>query len=184
MTLFTMRDKVINTQRPRRDGTVVDTIIIHAMSEYIITNGDTMFALDFLNEIQLGCHYFIAPDGLVLQGVSPDFRAPHVGRSEFKGRKWLNETSIGIEFLVPGVNTYLEFLQALSIGDPFTDEQYSSAAELVAKIQKNYSEISGHRIIGHDAVSGDDIRGEKRGKKDPGPHFNWSSFQFLIGEAS
>jgi len=173
MTLLTARDSVIETQRPRRESTVVDTIIIHAMSEYIVSEGNIIFALDFLNEIQSGCHYFIAPDGLVINGVNPEFRTPHVGRSKFGTRKWLNETSIGIEFLIPGVNTYSRFIKALNYKDPFTDEQYTAGAELITKLQKNYSKISWTRIVGHDHVSGDDVRGEGRGKKDPGKNFNW-----------
>ncbi len=182
MTQITIRDDKIETQKTRRSNTTIDLIIIHAMSEYLINeNGETVFAVNFLNEIQLGCHYFISPDGSVINGVHPDWRTPHVGRSEFKGRKWLNETSIGIEFLVQGINTYGEFLQALRLGDPFTDEQYSSGAELVASLREKYK-MPLERTFGHDAVSGDDVRGEGRGKQDPGPNFNWSSFQLLIGD--
>ncbi len=182
MTLKTTRDTVIDTQRPRRESTVVDLVIIHAMSEYVVSEGNTIFALDFLNEIQLGCHYFIAPDGLVLNGVNPDFRTPHVGRSELGGRKWLNETSIGIEFLVPGVNTYSKFLKTLNCKNPFTSEQYTAGAGLVAKLKKNFPEIDkGHRVVGHDNVSGDDVRGEGRGKKDPGSKFDWGKLNSLTG---
>jgi len=182
MTLFTFRDTTIGTQRPRRANTVVDTIIIHAMSEYVVSEGRTIFSMDFLNEIQLGCHYFIAPDGLTIKGVAPNFRTPHVGRSEYLGRKWLNETSVGIEFLVQGINTYTEFVQALLIGDPFTDEQYKAGGELIARLKKNFPSILA-RIVGHMNVSGDDVRGDGRGKVDPGQHFNWEALTAQTEEA-
>jgi len=173
MTLLTARDKVSSVQRPRRESTTVDTIIIHAMSEYLHHEDQVVFAMDFLNDIQLGCHYFIAPDGLVINGVNPDFRTPHVGRSEYMGRKWLNETSIGIEFLVPGINTYDEFILALNSPKYlFSPEQYKAGAELIAILRGSYSSIE-NRIMGHETVSGDSVRGKGRGKKDPGPYFNW-----------
>ena len=182
MTQFTVRDTGIGTQRPRRESTVVDTIIIHSMTEYVVPDGRTIFAMDFLNEIQLGAHYFIAPDGLTIRGVAPDFRTPHVGKSEYLGRKWLNETSIGIEFLVPGIHTYKEFVQALLIGDPFTDEQYRAGGELIASLKKQFPSILA-RISGHMNVSSDAIRGDGRGKVDPGRHFNWEALTAQTEEA-
>lgn len=181
MTLFTFRDTTISTQRPRRESTTVDTIIIHAMSEYLIHERKVVCAMDFLNDIQLGCHYFIAPDGLVIKGVAPDFRTPHVGRSEYLGRKWLNETSIGIEFLVPGINLYTEFVTILRTGDPFSDEQYKFGGELVANLKQQFPSILA-RIVGHMNVSGEDVRGDGRGKPDPGQHFNWEALTTQIEE--
>lgn len=172
MTFKTVRAGSIHVQRPRRESTVVDTIIIHAMSEYLVYEGEVTFALDFLNDIQLGCHYFIAPDGLVLSGVNPDFRTPHVGRSEYKGRKWLNETSIGIEFLVPGINTYDEFIKTLNTDHAFSADQYQAGAELIARLKSSHPSIL-NRVIGHSTVSGDDVRGPGRGKLDPGQYFKW-----------
>jgi len=183
MTLFTARDKNISVQRPRRETTTVDTIIIHAMSEYLHHEGKVVCAMDFLNDIQLGCHYFIAPDGLVLNGVAPEFRTPHVGKSEYLDRKWLNETSIGIEFLVPGINTYDNFLIKLDSRDTFTDEQYKSGGELIARLNKNFPSTIA-RAVGHMSVSGDDVRGEGRGKKDPGEYFNWGALDSFTEEAA
>jgi len=182
MTLLTFRDTTISTQRPRREATAVDTIIIHAMSEYVVSDGRTIFAMDFLNEIQLGAHYFIAPDGLVIKGVAPEFRTPHVGKSVHLGRNWLNETSIGIEFLIQGINTYTEFVTTLRVGDPFTDEQYKAGGELIAKLKTTFPSIV-QRIVGHSNVSGDDVRGDGRGKVDPGQHFNWEGLTAQIEEA-
>ncbi len=176
MTLKTFRDTTINVQRPRREETVIDIIIIHAMSEYIVTEGRTVFAMDFLNEIQLGCHFFIAPDGMVIKGVRPEFRTPHVGKSEYMGRKWLNETSIGIEFLVHGINSYAKFKGIMrgSVGgtEPFTDEQYEAGGELIARLNHDYPKTVS-RVTAHSVVSDDNIRGVGRGKLDPGAFFNW-----------
>jgi len=183
MTLFTARDKAIFVQKPRRKSTTVDTIIIHAMSEYLYHDGNVVFCVDFLNDIQLGCHYFIAPDGLVINGVNPDFRTPHVGRSEYLGRKWLNETSIGIEFLIAGVSwNYAVFADAMKVGKQITDEQYKSGGELIATLKKKFPSILS-RIVGHMNVSGDNIRGEGRGKIDPGQHFNWEALTTFTEEA-
>ncbi len=173
-----VRDRKIEAVRMRKPDTVVDTIIIHAMSEYIVNEGETMFCVDFLNEIQYGAHYFILPDGTIFEGVIPLNRTPHVGRSEYYNRKWLNETSIGIEFLVDGVNDYATFIQRINARQskkhrpPFTDDQYKAGAQLILDLQDQFGSILG-RIVGHSEVSGDDVRGEGRGKRDPGKNFNW-----------
>ena len=174
MTYKTIRDRSIQTNRPRRESTTVDIIIIHAMSEYVVSDGRVIYCTDFLNEIQLGAHYFISPDGVVTKGCDPRWRTPHVGRSAYLGRKWLNETSIGIEFLIPGVNSYGEFLTKMRDVDPFSTEQYEAGGELIARLKKDFPEINS-RITGHSHVSGDDVRGERRGKEDPGEHFNWEA---------
>ena len=178
MTYKVFRDDTISTNRPRRESTVVDTIIIHAMSEYVVSEGRTIHCITFLNEIQLGAHYFISPDGTVTKGCDPRFRTPHVGRSEYLGRKWLNETSIGIEFLVPGVNSYKFFVDIMANEDPFSTEQYEAGGKLVAKLGIEFPSIEPStlgRIVGHNTVSGDKVRGKDRGKKDPGEHFNWEA---------
>jgi len=181
MSIKIARDRKIETQGPRKEKAVVDIIVIHAMSEYLINNeGEVTFAMDFLNDIQLGCHYFIAPDGLLIQGVEPEFKTPHVGRSSFRGRNWLNGTSIGIEFLVPGINSYTQFIDTLRNGDPFTDQQYHTGSNLVARLNREYGDP---HLLGHDSVSGDDVRGKGRGKYDPGPNFNWSTFIEMIANS-
>jgi len=172
----------ILASRMRKESTTVDTIIIHSMSEYIVNEGDIIHAIDFLNDIDLGAHYFIAPDGLVTVGVHPEFRTSHVGRSEYKGRKWLNETSIGIEFLVDGVSTYQKFLNRISSPTYlYTSEQYIAGGELIAGLKEQFPKIL-DRIIGHDAVSGDGVRGEGRGKRDPGDYFDWGMLEGIIRE--
>lgn len=175
--------RTILARRMRKHETKIDIIIIHAMSEYVVSDGNIIHCMDFLNDIDLGAHYFIAPDGLITNGVPPEYRTPHVGRSQYNGRKWLNETSIGIEFLLPGVNTYGEFRQALNEPEPFSSEQYLAGAELVAKLQIKFPATEGN-VIGHDDVAGDDVRGEGRGKKDPGSNFNWGTFLALVKDIS
>lgn len=173
------RHRNIKAQRERKESTVVDTIIIHAMSEYIINEGETQFCINFLNDIDLGAHYFIAPDGQVIHAMNPRHRTSHVGNSEYLGRKWLNETSIGIEFLVDGVNNYSRFIQRIDDDDeksPFTDEQYEAGQRLIYDIQEQFPKVR-NRIVGHNAVSGDRVRGKRRGKRDPGLNFDWSQLE-------
>jgi len=173
------RDATILAARPRRTGTVVDTVIVHAMSEYIVNGSRTQFCINFLNEIDFGAHYFITPDGVVIAAVSISNRTSHVGSSKYKGRKWLNETSIGIEFLVDGRNSYGRFIKRISDPRPrefpFTSEQYDAGVELILQLQMNHPQIE-DRIVRHCDVSGDEVRGEGRGKRDPGSNFAWKTF--------
>jgi N-acetyl-anhydromuramyl-L-alanine amidase AmpD len=105
----------------RPEGTVVDTIVLHAT------------VLDTLDEVvekfadpssQVSAHYTIDRDGTIVCHVSEDLRAWHAGQSRMKdGRVSVNDFSIGIEMV--NLNDGL---------DPFPDAQIQAMRELVAAI--------------------------------------------------
>lgn len=140
-----------NHPRPRQmDGSYnVDKIIVHAMAEWIELGDNDQQAWEYLNTIGLSAHYFVTPTGVIIQQVEEDRVAYHA-----KGH---NETSIGVEFLVPGVHTYSTFLEA--IDKPWSlSEQFEAGKKLIAGIR---TRLGGVEIFGHNEVS-------PGRKKDPG----------------
>src|SRR5262249_56973566 len=98
----------------------------------------------------------VGKDGIIVQGVPESERAWHAGKSEFKGRKDVNDFSIGIELVNLGDDK-----------DPYTDRQYRSLGRLVAYLQDKYG-IPKDRITGHK-----DIAIPKGRKKDPSNNFSY-----------
>lgn len=151
----------------RSSSTKLDKIVIHAMSEYIDYEGEHMHASTFLNRIGLSCHYMISPSGNIIQCGNPsELRAWHA-----KGH---NLTSIGIEILVPGLNSYSEFIKTLN-HSWVSSKQYQALAELCAVCMDDYDMIlrCERHIFGHDQL-------DPKRKKDPGKCFNWEFLFTLI----
>ena len=131
-----------------------NTVIIHAIGEFIHYDGRILHAVDFLREIGLSAHALICTDGSVIQ-----CRELNQGAYHAKGH---NSHSIGIEFLVPGVHTYGSFIEAIS--KPYlTDAQFETGIELC----RNWG--AGREMQRHSDV--DPAR-----KKDPGEGFPWVKF--------
>ena len=97
-------------------------IILHAMGEYIDTDGRDFFALDFLKKIGLSVHMFITPSGVAIR--SREFTE---GAYHAKGH---NTNTLGIEFLVPGLHTYESFLEAID-KKYLTDAAFKTGLEVV-----------------------------------------------------
>lgn len=69
------------------------------------TGGTTLEGVvnTFLNkDMKVSAHIIIDRDGTVIQMVPFNYIAWHAGKSEWKGKKWLNNYSIGIEFVNVG----------------------------------------------------------------------------------
>lgn len=71
-------------------------IVMHATA-----NQSLSVAIDWFRrpESQVSAHYLVDKDGAIVQMVTDDKRAWHVGRSEFQGDRDLNNISIGIEMV-------------------------------------------------------------------------------------
>ena len=155
-------------------GAAVELVLIHSISlppgDY---GGDAIERL-FMNRLdwdahpyyaqirglQVSSHFVVRRDGALLQFVSCDERAWHAGASEWRGRTDCNDFSIGIE---------LEGLE----GDQFEPRQYAQLVALTKAIALRYP-VRG--VAGHEHVA--------PGRKfDPGPGFDWPTFQTNLGWA-
>lgn len=140
-------------------GVPIDTIIIHYTG--MMSEED---ALDRLcdrseaarNRGRVSAHYMICEDGRIFSLVDERDRAWHAGVSFWRGRKNLNDTSIGIELANPGH----EFGYQI-----FPRAQMESLLELCQSICKRHP-IKPDFVLGHSDVA-------PNRKRDPGEKFNW-----------
>lgn len=155
----------------RPAGTLIDALIIHAISlppgEFGGTDIEQLFCNRLKNDshpfyseiagLTVSAHLLIRRDGQVLQFVPFQERAWHAGVSELQGRTRVNDFSIGIE------------LEG-SDYTPFEDAQYLALAAVTQALRAVYPQITPERIVGHI-----DIAPER--KRDPGPYFNWLRYR-------
>lgn len=155
----------------RPPDTEPDTVVIHAISlppgQY---GGDRIDDL-FLNQLdpsahayfrtvcnlRVSSHFLVRRDGEIAQFVPVSRRAWHAGVSEFEGRNFVNDFSVGIE--LEGTDD-----------TPFESVQYDSLSLLTRLLISAYPGINMKRIVGHSDIA-------PGRKADPGPHFDW--FRFL-----
>lgn len=157
---------------PRPEGVAVSLAVIHSISlppgeyggdaiERLFTNRLDWDAHPYFQQIrgaEVSAHFVIRRDGAALQFVSCDRRAWHAGRSHWRGRDNCNDFSVGIE---------LEGLE----GETFEDAQMRTLAALLQALRKRYpiADVAGHEHVAP-------------GRKiDPGPGFDWSALQALLG---
>lgn len=138
------------------------------MAEYV----ESVEASEFLQDIGLSAHYLVYPDGKIAVCVNPENRAYHAGVSAWKGENDLNQSFIGIEVLVPGNYTWGGFVEAIKDPESFNQQQYEACGRLCNYLMLRYPDITMDRILRHSEVSGDDVRGEGKGKIDPGTGFD------------
>ena len=151
----------------RPDGTVIDLLVVHAISLPPGCFGTPHIDAFFRNRLDVGAHPFfssiaslrvsahavIARDGAIVQYVPFTMRAWHAGVSCFEGRHRCNDFSIGIE---------LEGSDDI----PYEAAQYRSLGLLCVALMQRWPAIVPERIVGHcDIAPGR--------KTDPGPAFDW-----------
>lgn len=130
-----------------------DTIVIHAMAEYV---GEE-HAPDFLLRSGLSAHALVAPDGTLYRCRDDDQGAYHA--------KGFNRHSLGIEVLVAGRHGYDSFAKAIAL-HYITDAQY---AAVLAQCQEWLKLHDITRVVRHSDLS--------PGRKiDPGAGFPWGRF--------
>lgn len=139
--------------------TVIDTIIIHYTGmataeealERLCDNSDAAQARG-----RVSAHYMIDEEGKIYALVDERDRAWHAGVSFWRGRKNINDFSIGIELVNPGH----EFEYR-----PFPRVQMDALLSLCKNICKRHP-INPAFILGHSDIA-------PGRKSDPGEKFNW-----------
>lgn len=167
---------MINNSKPRNPNIEVDTIIIHSMGQYI----GGIHAFDFLENIGLSAHFLIEDDGNTFYGPNHNRVAYHAGVSEWKGDTNLNKNSIGIELLIAGDHNYSSFIKAIRDTHSFSESHYETLAKLCKDLMNIYPKITLDKILTHSDVSGDRVRGEGKGKVDPGSGFSMLELKLRI----
>jgi N-acetyl-anhydromuramyl-L-alanine amidase AmpD len=169
----------VGNQRDRTDAEPVQGAIVHSMGEWILPgDGNRIYAPIWLERLGYEVHAMILPNGNVLEWVPPEKIADHAGESKFNDLTSLNRYFLGCEWLVEGEHNYGTFLSAISKPDCFHPDQYVSGGYWYAKMSLLYPNITSATIVAHSRVSGDDVRGEGQGKRDPGAGFDWDRFWY------
>ena len=151
-------------------------IVLHSMAEYLVYEGQKLYAKDFLKKLKLSVHGFIKPDGTYDKMVETPGKAFHAGKSLHEGLSGLNSHYLGVELLVPGQHDFASFSKAIETPGTYTQEQFDQTVK-VFKFWMNKYNIPASRVVRHSDVSGDDVRGARKGKTDPGSAFDWEAFQ-------
>ncbi|KQB55168.1 N-acetylmuramoyl-L-alanine amidase [Pseudomonas endophytica] len=119
-------------------------------------------SLQLLTSGPVSSHYLIGDNPpTIYKLVDESERAWHAGESQWKGRTWLNSSSIGIEIVNPGFDDTPNG----RVWYPYTEGQIQSLIALLKDISTRYK-IDPHNIIGHSDIA--PLR-----KLDPGPMFPW-----------
>ena len=105
---------------------------------------------------KVSAHYFIKKNGLIVNLVPPLYEAWHAGKSSWKGFKFLNRYSIGIEIHNSGHDYKYE---------NFSKKQITSTKKLLKYLINKY-EVNFKNVLGHSDIAQDR-------KKDPGEKFPW-----------
>jgi N-acetyl-anhydromuramyl-L-alanine amidase AmpD len=132
---------------------------------------DDEASIRVLTTKNVSAHYLVTTkdEDDILSLVPDDERAWHAGASSFAGKENLNDTSIGIEIVNPGLITKREKISTTFPQKehyaPYTEIQIEKIAFLLTELAKKYN-ISPQHIIGHSDIA-------PGRKPDPGPQFPW-----------
>jgi len=108
-------------------------------------------------EAQVSSHYVVDEDGTVYRLVPEHLRAAHAGISFWRGRRALNEFSVGIEIVNPGHEWGYR---------PFPAPQMDAVRALCLGILDRHP-IQPRNVVGHSDVA-------PNRKQDPGELFDWA----------
>jgi N-acetyl-anhydromuramyl-L-alanine amidase AmpD len=150
-------------------------VVVHSMTEFIDWEGEEITARQLLDKLGLGIHALIHPDGRVEEVIPTTQKAAHAGKSVHNGLSNLNSFFVGFELLVEGKNDYGSFIKKIDEEGCYTDAQFESAVNLTKQWMETYN-IEAKDVVRHSDVSGDHVRGEGKGKVDPGHGFDWNKF--------
>ena len=149
------------------------------MSEFLVWEGKTLYAKDFLKELGLSVHGFIKPDGTYDKMIETPGKAFHAGKSLHEGISGLNSHFLGVELLVPGVNNYAEFNKKINTPGTYSQAQFDQTVK-VFKFWMNKYNIPVNNVVRHSDCSGDHVRGKNKGKTDPGSALDWEAFKSAL----
>ena len=149
---------VIELPSPNRDDRPadagpVDTLVLHYTGMV-----SAAAALERLTApaAKVSAHWCIGEDGTLWRLVPEEQRAWHAGQSEWRGRRSVNDISIGIELVNPGHEHGYR---------PFPPAQMDALLDLVRGI------VARHSIDPRNVVAHSDIAPTRR--QDPGELFDW-----------
>ena len=170
----------------RPPGTVIDLLVIHAISLPPGCFGGTGINDLFLGKLygreiemetdplmkelttlRVSVHFLIDRLGKVTQYVPIFFRAWHAGQSTWQGRRACNDFSVGIE-LEGDTKT------------PFEPVQYQRLASLTGSLQEGLVQ-QGHGGFTKEQIAGHQHIAPER-KWDPGPFFDWKLFHAVLDQ--
>ena len=145
-------------------------MMIHAMAMNIYYNGRMYSYRELLEELDRGIHFAILPCGQVIQHNDP--------RSVLWQARGANETTCGVELLIPGVFDYTAFVSKLHtdewVGYPI--QQYQGLRTVMSHlVDLDYVQSPRTDWQLHEQQSG--------GRKpDPGPHFSQDRWMQMLLE--
>lgn len=141
----------------RAQDSRVQFVVLHYTSE------DLPRSLQLLTRGEVSSHYLIGSrPATIYRLVDENRRAWHAGQSQWRGRTWLNASSIGIELVNPG---YRDTATGQRLWYPYPREQIDALIVLLKDIVRR------HRLPPEAIVAHSDIAPLR--KVDPGPLFPW-----------
>ena len=149
------------------------------MSEFLVWEGKTLYAKDFLKKLRLSVHGFIKPDGTYDKMIETPGKAFHAGKSLHEGLSGLNSHFLGVELLVEGVNDYAGFNKKINTPGTYSQAQFDQTVK-VFKFWMNKYNIPVNNVVRHSDCSGDHVRGKNKGKTDPGSALDWEAFKSAL----
>ena len=163
----------------RRQPGEIDTLVIHAIAEWIVDtqnqagggHGRVYHCTDWLRALSRhghsrSVHAFNLPDGRIVREVDSWYKAFHAAG--------YNTRSVGMEFVVPGVLTYDQFLKAIR------RHHWPSPAQLESGVAWFRARLEEHGVarVPPSVVTHHEIDPER--KLDPGPGFPLLDFRDAV----
>ncbi|SDU05377.1 N-acetylmuramoyl-L-alanine amidase [Geopseudomonas guangdongensis] len=146
-----------DSQRSVDHGSRVEFIVVH------YTSSDLDESLRTLKNGGVSAHYLLPAEGdKVYRMVDEQRRAWHAGDSQWRGRTWLNASSIGIEIVNRG---YTDTPHGRT-WQPYPPAQIDTLIALLKDIQARHG-VAPINIVGHSDIA-------PQRKVDPGPLFPWA----------
>ncbi len=142
---------------PCDPGRSITCVVIHATASSE-ASGSLQWLCDPKSKVS--AHYLIDPLGAIYHLVHEQNESWHAGESEWDGRKYVNQFSVGVELVNPNDGK-----------TPYPDDQLVSCADLVAAICKEHN-ISTKDVIAHADIA--------PGRKTDPSGLNWDEFRTML----
>ena len=150
---------IIDLPSPNRDerpadAGPIDTLVLHYTG---MVSAEAALARMTDRAAKVSAHWCVGEDGTLWRLVPEERRAWHAGRSAWRGRRAVNDRSIGIELVNPGHEHGYR---------PYPPAQMDALLELARAI------VTRHPIETRNVVAHSDIAPARR--QDPGELFDWA----------
>ena len=140
-------------ERPA-DAGPIDTLVLHYTG---MVSAEAALARMTDTRAKVSAHWCVGEDGTLWCLVAEERRAWHAGVSEWRGRRSVNDRSIGIELVNPGHQHGYR---------PFPPAQMDAVVDLARAV------VARHPIDSRNVVAHADIAPTRR--QDPGELFDWA----------